>query len=286
MVYFEKLNIFCNFTEFQRVNAMKRKLIYISLCFLCILMLGSCTKEVGYEYQQGYNAGKQSFEYLESNMAAFLSFFDLSLRMNAYLEVPGELQPEVVSDYFPDYRVSRNENGDWIGLKGGDTVFRVAPDDLPLTTETAVWRLDGCCDVYDGAMKVTCTGSRSWTLELYSVVNGMWRSDAHLKIQYQGETLPTDFIHGDWIVSGSGQSVSDSYGEIEGQTILNFEVAESLMKISSSQYLFDKGVLFMVVEDIDDQRKEVIKAELKSLPESGRQLRVTYKGEVYAYFDR
>lgn len=264
---------------------MKRKLFYISLCFLCTVILGSCTKEVGNEYQQGYNAGKQSFEYLENNMAAFLSFFDLSLRVNAYLETPEELRTEFENNYFPDYHIFQTEDSYWIGLKGQDTVFRVKSDDLSLTTEAAVWELDGCCDIYRGAVKVTCTGLRSWTLELCSVVNGIWCSDAQLKIQYQGETLPADFIHGDWMVSGAGQSVSESYDEAGGRTILNFEIAESLLKISSSRYLFDKGLLFMVIEDINDQSREIVKAELKSLPESGRQLRVTYKGEVYAYFD-
>lgn len=263
---------------------MKKQYTLIGIWLLLVLCFSACTKDDGYDYQQGYNTGKQSFEYTENNMAAFMSFFDLSLRMNAYLSLPEERREEMLDLYFPNYQVCRDEEGRWLGLKGQDTAFIVVPDDLLLTTETAVWKLSGCCEAYNGAMTVTCTGSRHWELEIFSSVNRGWVTDAHLKVHHQGELMPSTFNQGDWIVSGSGKSISEGIYS-EGKKILHFEVAEPLIKIADSQYLFDKGILFMKVNDLWQQREETVKAELKAYAEKGRQLQITYKGEIYSYND-
>lgn len=263
---------------------MKKYPAYRILLWVSLIIMGACTKVDSLEHYSGsYNVGKQSFEYLENNMASLMSFFDLALRMDAFLE-KAEEEPSGENVCFLDYELMPGAEGQWLGVKAGDTVFSIASDGLDLTTESAVWRLKGERGVYRGEMTVTCTAYRTWTLEMESVVNGNWVSDAHLKVQCPGETLPVDFNGGDWMVSGSGMSVSwnDEYGG--EKMILNFDIAESLIKISGSRYLFDKGTLFINISDLERQKKELAKAELKSIGH-GRQLKITYKNEVYLYND-
>lgn len=267
-------------------DEMKRYFSCVVLCVLMAVLGGSCGKVDDSEHFKGsYNAGKQSFEYLENNMAAFMSFFDLAIRMNAYLEKPADEQEEVRNDYFQDYQIYEQEAGQWLGIKAGDTIFRVISDGLDIMTESSVWKFEGCCEAYKGAMTVICTGYRCWSLELASVVNGNWVSEAHLKVGCQSEHLPADFNGGDWIVSGAGKSVSEDCDENGGKMILDFEVAESLIKISHSKYLFDKGILFMGITDFERQREEVAKAEWRSTSGQGRLLKITYNNAVYQYND-
>ena len=107
--------------------------------------------------------------------------------------------------------------------------------------------------------------------------NRKWISDASLKINYNGEQTPRNFNDGDWIVSGVGKSMTDE------EEILNFEIAESLIRYAESQYLFDKGLLYLRLKNRFSPKEEIVKAEMKTLPGSDRSLQITYKGEVYSY---
>lgn len=62
--------------------------------------------------------------------------------------------------------------------------------------------------------------------------NRKWISDASLKINYNGEQTPRNFNDGDWIVSGVGKSMTDE------EEILNFEVAESLIRYAEESLSF------------------------------------------------
>ena len=104
-----------------------------------------------------------------------------------------------------------------------------------------------------------------------------WISDASLKINYNGEQTPRNFNDGDWIVSGVGKSMTDE------EEILNFEIAESLIRYAESHYLFDKGLLYLRLKNRFSPKEEIVKAEMKTLPGSDRSLQITYKGEVYSY---
>ena len=83
---------------------MKNSCNFIVWIMVSVIILSACGKDEGYEFVGGNNAGKQSYDYLENNIAAFLSFFDLALRMNAYLELPEEEREEMQDTYFPDIR--------------------------------------------------------------------------------------------------------------------------------------------------------------------------------------
>ncbi len=242
----------------------------------------ACSKDMGWDSLRNYNAGKQAFNDVENNMAVFMSFFDLSLRMNAYLQIPEEGIIEAEAYYFPEYRISRLKEDEWAGLKDQDTVFRIVKDDLALTTETANWKIYSCDDMYKGAVSVVCSGPRSWQLGVKAVENRMWRSDAHLKIQYNGEQVPENFSQSDWTVSGAGESIAEDGSE---EVKMGFEVAESLIRMSGSRYLFDKGVLYMKIRREDMAAEEMIKADLRLLPGKKRDLQITYKGELYSYTD-
>lgn len=248
-------------------------------------LLGGCRKEDSYESSYEFNTGKQSFEHLENNMAAILSFFDLSLRMNAYLDWPEEEQAEALRECFPDYQIQLDEEGNWIGVKEQNTVFRVVTDGLDLTTETAVWKLDGCCEAYHGAMTIICTGWGNWTLETQCVINGVWKSEAYLRIKYQGEQMPVDFEQGDWVISGSGKSAIEEEGAEWENEWMRFEIGEHLAKLGGSRYLFDRGVLYLTLQNAEYERQEYVKAELKPLLEKGRQLQITYRGQEKIYSD-
>ena len=275
-------NLFHNFTCYKKHNeAMKNNCNFIIWVMVSVIILSACGKDEGYEFAGGNHAGKQSYDYLENNIAACLSFFDLALRMNAYLELPEEEREELQDTYFPDYQVCRNDAGEWLGVKEQDTVFRIVADNLALTTESAEWKLDGCCDVYHGVVTIICTGLRNWTLEIAPVINGCWTSEAHFAITCQGEELPFDFNHGDWIIAGVGKSMTEE--ELGDISNMDFEIAESLVKNSDSKYLFDKGMLYIKIRDAGQFREEYVKAELKSVAGKGRQLQLTYKGDVYAY---
>ena len=101
--------------------------------------------------------------------------------------------------------------------------------------------------------------------------------NGYLKINYNGEQTPRNFNDGDWIVSGVGKSMTDE------EEILNFEVAESLIRYAESHYLFDKGLLYLRLKNRFSPKEEIVKAEMKTLPGSDRSLQITYKGEVYSY---
>jgi len=264
---------------------MRRYIFFVFAVFFAGTFLGGCGNEEGDDNSRGFHSGKQSFEDLENNMAAILSFFDLSLRMNAYLERPEEVEVETLPGCFPDYQIIRNDEGEWLGLKGQDTVFRVVTDGLALTMETAVWKLDGCCEAYHGVMTIVCTGLGTWTLETNSVVNGIWKSKAFLRVKYQGEHMPLDFNRGNWMISGNGESMIEDEEKEGNSEIMRFEIGESLIKTGESKYLFDKGVLYLTVQNPDDERQELVKTELKSFSAGGRQLQITSRGVEKIYYD-
>ncbi len=166
---------------------------------------------------------------------------------------------------------------EWIGWKGQDSVFKVVTDDLALTTETAHWEIVGCRAPYEGQLTVLCSGLRTWVFHVSALQNRKWISDASLKINYNGEQTPRNFNDGDWIVSGVGKSMTDE------EEILNFEIAESLIRYAESHYLFDKGLLYLRLKNRFSPKEEIVKAEMKTLPGSDRSLQITYKGEVYSY---
>lgn len=113
--------------------------------------------------------------------------------------------------------------------------------------------------------------------QVSALQNRKWISDASLKINYNGEQTPRNFNDGDWIVSGVGKSMTDE------EEILNFEIAESLIRYAESHYLFDKGLLYLRLKNRFSPKEEIVKAEMKPLPGSDRSLKITYKGEVYSY---
>lgn len=251
----------------------------IVLAFACFL--GGCSEIDHGEDIWNHQAGRQSFENVENNIGACMSFFDLALRLNAYRNLPEEERGEWQDIYFPDYRLEQNESGHWLGIKDADTVFTVRGDQLSMTTESSVWELDGCCKTYQGVLKITCTGVRRWTLDVVSVVYGDWWTEARLKVMCQGMEVPVSFRDGDWWISGSGKSIcmrDDSCEET-----LDFELTEPLIAVSDSKYLFNQGTVFMTVNGLEQQRTETVKAELYSLPEKGHSLKITYMGNDFSY---
>ena len=251
----------------------------LSRIFILVLMgsLGACSEECGYDSHAGYQLGKQNFDYLEGNMASILSFWDLALRMNTYLSALDEEGVDRVEELFPEYRLLQVNEHEWVGLKEQDTVFRIVTDDLALTTETARWEIVGYRAPYEGQITVLCSSLRTWMFTVSALQNRRWISDASLKINYNGEKMPRNFNDGDWIVSGVGKSIAD------GEEILNFEIAESLIRYAESHYLFDKGLLYLRLKSMFSRKEEIVKAEMKTLPGSDRSLQITYRGEVYSY---
>ena len=146
-----------------------------------------------------------------------------------------------------------------------------------MTTETAHWEIVGCRAPYKGQITVLCSGLRTWVFHVSALQNRKWISDGSLKINYNGEQTPRNFNDGDWIISGVGKSMTDE------EEILNFEIAESLIRYAESHYLFDKGLLYLRLKNRFSLKEEVVKAEMKTLPGSDRSLQITYKGEVYSY---
>jgi len=260
----------------MKVLKIFKSLLYRTLILVLIGSLGACSEECGYDSHAGYQLGKQNFDYLEGNMASILSFWDLALRMNTYLTALDEEGEDRVEELFPDYRLQQVNEHEWIGWKGQDSVFKVVTDDLALTTETAHWEIVGCRAPYEGQLTVLCSGLRTWVFHVSALQNRKWISDASLKINYNGEQTPRNFNDGDWIVSGVGKSMTDE------EEILNFEIAESLIRYAESHYLFDKGLLYLRKNRFSP-KEEIVKAEMKTLPGSDRSLQITYKGEVYSY---
>ena len=261
---------------------MRLGIFYVFLLAFALSLLSSCTKEDGYEYQGSFNGGKQAFDDTENNMAVLLSFFDLSLRVNACLSVEEEEFEAMQAEYLPDYRLLLGKGGEWLGLKGQDTLFRLITDDLPLTVETAKWKMIGYGNIAKGEMTMTCQNLGEWSLEALGVEGRYWKSSALLKIQYKGEQLPENFGESDWVIAGAGESRAEA-GQREEKK-LAFEVAESLVKISNSRYLFDKGVLYLKIKD-GSGKEETVKAEMKSRLDKGRLLQVTYREKIYSYSD-
>ena len=261
----------------MKVLKIFKSLLYRILILVLIGPLGACSEECGYDSHAGYQLGKQNFDYLEGNMASILSFWDLALRMNTYLTALDEEGEDRVEELFPDYRLQQVNEHEWIGWKGQDSVFKVVTDDLALTTETAHWEIVGCRAPYEGQLTVLCSGLRTWVFHVSALQNRKWISDACLKINYNGEQTPRNFNDGDWIVSGVGKSMTDE------EEILNFEIAESLIRYAESHYLFDKGLLYLRLKNRFSPKEEIVKAEMKTLPGSDRSLQITYKGEVYSY---
>ena len=261
----------------MKVLKIFKSLLYRILILVLIGPLGSCSEECGYDSHAGYQLGKQNFDYLEGNMASILSFWDLALRMNTYLTALDEEGEDRVEELFPDYRLQQVNEYEWIGWKGQDSVFKIVTDDLALTTETAHWEIVGCRAPYEGQLTVLCSGLRTWVFHVSALQNRKWISDASLKINYNGEQTPRNFNDGDWIVSGVGKSMTDE------EEILNFEIAESLIRYAESHYLFDKGLLYLRLKNRFSPKEEIVKAEMKTLPGSDRSLQITYKGEVYSY---
>lgn len=255
-----------------------------SIILVVCLLLGACSKVEQGEYSRSSQSGKQSFGYVENNIGACMSFFDLALRLNAYLELPEEQRDEWQESYFPGYRIEQDEAGSWMGLKGEDTVFTVHPDQLTLTTESAVWELDGCCEAYHGVLRITCTELRYWMLDVISVVNGAWTTEARLKVKYQGTEIPDNFNVGDWEISGSGKSILTETAD-SCQTELRFDLSAPVAKVADSKYLFHEGTVFMALKDSERQREEMVKAELRLLPDKGRKLQIYYMGNIYSYRD-
>ena len=266
------------------IHRMRTGLNITGVLFIFSLLWGACSKVEQGENYWNSQTGKQSFGVVENNIGACMSFFDLALRLNAYLELTEDQKNELQDLYFADYQLEQDEEGSWLGIKGADTVFTVKPDPSALTTESAVWELDGCCEAYQGVLRITCTEIRCWTLEVISVINGDWTTEACLKVKYQGAAIPTYFNEGDWNISGSGNSISMEAGDSEG-VVVNFNVITPLVKIADSKYLFNEGAVFMALKDIEQQREEMIKAELKLLPDKGRKLQICCMGNVYSYTD-
>lgn len=255
---------------------MIRFLFYLLSLFVLVEVTSACSEEDGYDAHTGYQTGKQNYDYVESNMASLMSFWDLALRMNAYLtdleKCGGEMR-----ETFPEYDLCRMSDQEWVGLKGQDTVFRIITDDLALTTETAEWKIIGYAPPYEGTVTIVCSNLRSWNFSVATVINRNWVSDAQLKIDYNSEGIPRNFYDGDWVVSGAGRSLA------EDASLLNFEIAESLIRFSDSRYLFDKGLLYLRLKDTFSRQEEIVKAEMKVLSDNNRSLQITYKGSVYSY---
>lgn len=275
------MNYFHIFTHNKLVSMMSIRINIIILGFACFW--GACSKIDQGEGNWNTQAGKQSFGNVENNIGACMSFFDLALRLNAYESLSEEQRSAWQDIYFPTYRLEQNEAGHWLGIKDADTVFTVKGDQLAMTTESSVWELDGCCEAYQGILKITCTGIRCWTLDVISVIYGNWMTEARLKVMYQGTEVPVSFREGDWLISGSGKNISLEKDACE--EILNFDFIEPLITVSDSKYLFNQGMVFMTVKDSEQQRVEMVKAELHLLPEKGRHLKITYMGNVFSYSD-
>lgn len=261
---------------------MKRIISDICVGLAIAITLTSCAKDEGYDNYQGYNVGKQSYDYMENNMAAMMSSFDLLLRMNAFLQISDEQKTEAEAYYFPEYQLTPIDENEWVGLKDQDTVFKIIKDDLTLTTETSCWKIFSCSKKSSGIVSVVCSGPRNWQLEVKAMGNQMWVSDAHLKIQYNGEEKPESFNQSDWNISGSGRSIADD----NESTIIGFEVTESLGRFADSRYLFDKGVVYLKVKKENAEAEEVIKADLKPSSDNKRNLQITYKGEIFSYNEK
>lgn len=256
---------------------MKKCSAFVVVCFFLMAFLIGCGKEEGYDYHSGFYTGKQSFESLENNIASILSFFDLSLRMNAYLEQTEEERSDSMNRYFPNYQIVMDGEGNWLGLKEQDTIFKIITDDLALTTETAQWDIIGYETPYEGKITILCTNLRCWDFNVTAIENRGWISEADLKINYSGEGNPRNFNDGDWIVSGRGKSVA------EHESIMNFEIAESLIRFANSKYLFNRGMLYLQLKDLLSLKEEVVKVEMKSIMENDRSLQITCGGELYSY---
>lgn len=250
-----------------------------NFCFgiILIFMMNSCVLEHGDSSAiQSYNAGKQAFNYVEGNMADMLAKFDIALRLNAYLAAPEEEREQAEDRYFPEYKIRADKGNQWIGLFNGDTVFRISTGNCALNQEGGLWKYD---DRYTEETNITCLQAGKWLLETRDTQNYNWVSNARFEIETEHAACPENFQNSDFIVSGSGQSVSFRDKEL----ILDFVIVEPMQKVASSKYLFSEGYLTIKAADTSLQLTEYISAQLTRLSDKQRLLRVVYKGETYSY---
>lgn len=244
---------------------------------LLIFTLNACVLEHGdLSAIQSYNAGKQAFNYVEGNMADMLAKFDIALRLNAYLATPEEERAQAEDRYFPEYKIRANGENQWIGLYNGDTVFRISTGEYVLNQEGTLWKYD---DRYTEETNITCLQAGKWLLETRDTQNYNWVSNARFEIETEHAACPENFQNSDFIVSGSGQSVS--YGDKE--IILDFVIVEPMQKMASSKFLFSEGYLTIKATDTSLQLTEYISARLTQLSDRQRSLKIVYKGETYSY---
>lgn len=266
--------------KFCRKTIMRTLALGIIGCLIFIFC--ACTKE-DKDWNNSYNSGKQLFDYTESNIGAFLSLFDLSLRMNTFVEKEKADTIRQADRLSSEYTISESDKDCWVGVDGSDTVFIIRTDGLCLATETAVWKIESRLPACSGEGVVSCTGWGRWVLELKDTRSGDWMSNVRLVLQYFGEELPCCLDMSDFTLLGSAESIMTESDEEGNRTLLNFEIAAPLYKAQKNNFLFDSGLLYMSMRDVRGDRERTAKAELRAEAGKNRSLQITYRGEVYSY---
>lgn len=263
---------------------MKRQYLFVAVLVILGLLPGACVIE---HHSDGFshNGGKQTFEVYEENMRALLVFVDLAIRMDHYLAAPEDERPDAEQEYLPEYKIRSVGEGEWVGLRVRDTVFRVVTGGKALTDEGAEWKIYSVENVYVPSWATLIrTGEKKFALKVESCRTYQWTTEAELELQYKQDSLPDYYEDAEWSISGSGECVYNAEYDKVNQIVLQFEITRPLEKFAQSRHVADRGEVVMQVENLYLKQQEKIIATIENPDASDyRRVRILYKGKEYEY---
>ncbi len=257
---------------------MKGKRCYLG-SLIWIWIASSCVWEKADEYNWRNNAGKQAFDYVESQVSLGIWYYDMALKLNAYLSVPPEHRPQAEDFYFPEYKIRPGEENEWLGIRDEQIVFKIRTDGRSLHAAKALWKVCRYEGEARGEMRIESQGAGKWEIKTGELNTGPWVSMFILEIENAGEGIPESFLSGHFLVTGSGKSITQ-WGE---KIKMDFETVGSMRHLPGSRYIFNEGIWDIRAWNPEERIEAVIRGELTILPGDKRSLRIVYKGREYFY---
>lgn len=227
------------------------------------------------------HSGKRAYRYLENNIGICLSsYFDIALRMNVYLSASPEEWQSLEDRYFPEYKIRRLGETQWMGVLGTDTVFRLETDGRLLSEDGSCWII-GKSQLDRGIEKITCERKGRWRIEAMGLPLGQleeWVISAVFEVEDHTGRVPEEFDGADWRVMAFGECLEEN-----DRILLRFESQEPLLRSGGSDDLFVEGKLDIWAGDLNRQLEETVGVVIAPLAENGRTVSIVYRGKTYVY---
>ncbi len=245
-----------------------------------VLVLTSCEIRGPEEKPDFAIPGKQMFGYTEDNLNRMCELFDITLKLNTYIEAPDSLKPDVNQKYLANFTVkSSSDSSIWYLYEGSwsDPVYEVITDSKPLTTEGAVWLLkkygvDSC--------SVSCLQKNSWRFIEINSVYYYPGTNADLQFTCTDTLTPHDYYSANYQIEGECNTLLEDYSQ---DVLIECSTVNPLKHKADSYYNFSGGSLLLSAQE--DEITHIVTAEYKNVTDYSRTIIMTYDGKSKSYSD-